>query len=221
MFEDKVLVFDLDGTLYADVSLIGEQESARILHFFMRKLRLNKEEAEAFIVKIRSKHYYDVDAFGHSLPLSKKEFLDYICDVDVSCLPINEKLNELLREMSQPKYILTDSTRGHVKSVLHAIGVEEAHFKDVFDADAMDYDFKYTGGAYRRFFERYGFVPNDCVMFEDNKVNIKTAKKAGMITVLIRNTDEHCSYADFEFKDINTALEYFRAQPVQKNKKIC
>ena len=210
MFEDKVLVFDLDGTLYADVAVIGEQESARILHFFMRKLRLNREEAEDFIIKIRSKHYYDVDAFGHELPLSKKEFLDYICDVDVSCLPINEKLNELLKKMSQTKYILTDSTRGHVKSVLNAIGVEEKHFEDFFDADSMNYEFKDTGKAYCRFFEKHRLVPKNCVMFEDNKINIKMAKQAGMITVLIGNKEKHCPEADYEFKDINLALEYFR-----------
>lgn len=203
--QNKVLVFDLDATLYYAGDKIEELCDAKVIRYFADKLNISLKQSEDLIKDIRSRYAYDVEALEHDFPFSKFEFMEDVCDVDVSILQPDTKLNGLLKRLPQPKYILTDSTRRHVSDTLKAIRVDENLFTGVFDAHDMNYTFKYNPESFRLFLQKYGLKASDCVLFEDSANNLKVAKSLGFKTVLIRPECPEEQKADYWFPDIKTA----------------
>lgn len=207
MFKDKVLIFDVDNTLYQAGDLVDRMEDVIIKKFFAIKLSVNENEAWQIIQDIRSRYHYDVDALEGEYPFSKYEFMETACRVDMSFLKPNYELNSFLHMLPQTKIIFTDNTVNHAKDVFNAIGVDENVFDDIFDAHAMKYTFKRKKEAFNMMLDRFKLKATSCIMFEDSITNLKMASNFGMTTVLISpdaaKIDENFN---FKFKDINTAL---------------
>ena len=210
MFKDKVLVFDLDGTLYNVDQKVEDLVDAKVKDFFKQKLKLNEAEANRLIKDIRKRYQYDVEALDEEYPFSKKDFMDFICNVDVSFLPQDHALDAKLKEMPQRKFILTDSTKKHVLDVLLVIGVATDNFVSIFDGHDMAYTFKHNHKGFKLFLDNYSLKAKDCLLFEDNPCNLEVAKEMGFTTVLISQEDKETpSFCDYRFADIKKALEYF------------
>lgn len=205
--QNKILVFDLDGTLYYAGDKIERLCNAKIIRYFADKLNIGLEQSENLIKDIRSRYAYDVEALEHDFPFSKFEFMEDVCDVDVSILPPDAELNDLLKRLPQPKYILTDSTGRHVSDTLKAIRVDESLFSGVFDAHDMNYTFKYNPESFRMFLQKYNLKAGDCILFEDSVINLRTAQQLGFTTVLIRPDIPAEANFNYCFSDIKTALK--------------
>lgn len=204
--QNKVLVFDLDATLYYAGDKIEELCDAKVIRYFADKLNISLKQSEDLVKDVRSRYAYDVEVLEHDFPFSKFEFMEDVCDVDVSILPPDTELNELLKHLPQPKYILTDSIRRHVSDTLKAIHVDENLFAGVFDAHDMNYTFKHNPESFAMFLQKYGLKASDCVLFEDSANNLKVAKSLGFKTVLIRPECPEEQKADYWFPDIKTAI---------------
>jgi len=206
--KNKILVFDLDATLYYAGNQIEQLCDAKICHYFMNRLSMSESQALDLIHSIRQNYHYESDAIGIELSFSKPDFIEYICDVDVGILPPSPQLNHILKSIPNTKYILTDSTSKHVHDTLHQLGVDTNHFSGIFDAHNMQYIFKYNPQSYKLFLQKYGLNATDCIMFEDSYTNLEVAKSLGFSTVLIRpDAVSKPVYADYVFKDITTALK--------------
>ncbi len=204
----KKFVFDLDGTLYRASAEIEKLVDKAVVSFFKNKLQIDENKAVELIKSLRERYYYDADALGNEYPFSKQEFLEYICDVDVSSLPQDKELNDLLRKLPNDKYIITDSTKKHVTDVLSQIKVDKDLFKNIFDGHDMHYSFKCTGKGFAKFLQKYGLSASECIVFEDNGDNLRAAKKLGFITIGIGNkiNAEDVAFCDYLYKDIKEAL---------------
>lgn len=205
--QNKNLIFDLDATLYYVGDEIEKLCDAKVVEYFVKNLGLNFSQAKDLIKDIRSRYAYDVEALEGELPFSKAEFIDYVCDVDVSVLKADSELDNLLKALPQSKYILTDSIKKHVDDTLRALSVDAGRFNGIFDAHDMAYAFKYNPQSYSLFLRKYNLDAKDCIMFEDSLVNLKTAKSLGFSTVLIRPELKSAAYVDYCFGDIKTALK--------------
>lgn len=207
MLQKKNLVFDLDNTLYDAGTTIENLVDAKILDFFAINLKISLAEAQQMVDSLRQNHQYETEAMEKDFPFSKHDFLEYVCDVDVSQLKPNPELNDLLLRLPQCKFILTDSTKRHVDDVLKQIAVDAANFSGIFDAHNMNYTFKYNPEGYKSFLQKFCLSAQDCIMFEDNPKNLKIAKRLGFMTVLISPKPlEKYDFVDLEFPDIKIAL---------------
>ncbi len=204
----KNLVFDLDATLYYAGNALEEQCDKRICAYFVDKLHITLPQAQDLMAELRKKYKYEAEAINKELPFSKYDFVEYICDLDMTVLPTNEELDNLLSQIPNPKYILTDSTSKHVKDTLKQIAVKENHFQGICDAHIMSYAFKHSPEGYNKFFEYFSLKPEGCIMFEDSLNNLEVAKSLGMTTVLISpNTKEKPTFVDYFYSDITIALK--------------
>ena len=214
MLTDQVLVFDLDATLYNVGNRIEDLVDAKVIKFFMRELQVTEDQAKEIIRNIRQKYAYDVEASGKEFNFSKKEFMDYICDVDTSCIPQNKELSAKLARIPQRKFIMTDSTRAHVFDVLAALGVSADNFAGIFDCDDMQYTFKHNPESFKIFLNKYHLKAGECIMFEDSIGNLEIAKQVGFTTVLINSCSTVVpAFCDYQFATINLALDYFCDNP--------
>lgn len=205
--KNKKLVFDLDATLYYAGDKIEKLCDEKVINFFAKKMKITDEEAERLVKQVRSRYVYDVEALESDFPFSKFEFLEDICDVDVSMLQSDSELNEILHKLPQDKYILTDSIYRHVKDTLKVLHVDEQLFKGVFDAHDMGYIFKYRPKSFEQFLQKYGLQSSECILFEDSITNLRVAKSLGFITVLVRPEKIEDDKVDYWFSDIKSALK--------------
>lgn len=202
-------IFDLDATLYRDNGEVEADCERLVDEFFRVRLGFSAEEARRQREMILQKYRYEAQAMENGFGVSEKEFMDYICNVEVGHLLPNPQLEAKLRRLPGRRFVYTDSTVGHVADTLCRLGVDLRVFDAVCDAERTGFKFKFQKESFEEFFRIYGIKPQNSVMFEDSLRNLEIAKSFGMTTVLISPRREEKAFADFRFSDINKALDAF------------
>lgn len=202
----KYLIFDLDDTLYSAQCGIDEKFIDKIIDIFKEKGHdaLDKTNFFQQMKELKEKHGSEVAAAQH-LGLDPDEFMEKVCDVDVSEIPYNPLLKEQLNNLPNKKFIYTNSTHKHVQDVLKRLELEDM-FDGVFTAVDCKYIVKPHVESFKSFLNKYDINAQDCIMFEDSHKNLATAKDLGMKTVYISDCDGY-SYCDYTFDNINEALK--------------
>lgn len=200
------LVFDLDGTLYPHSKEIENNVNTKSIDLFCRHLSKSKSEVWQILQEIRANGFYETE-ISEGYGISKSEFIEYVCDVDISMLQPNPKLTDKLSQITIPKFVFTDSTTKHVCDVLMQLQIPCDLFVDIVDGHHTNYRYKYSKDGFAKFFERTQTIPQECMIFEDSYRNIEVAKQLGMQTVLIRSDKNEYPMADHQFANINDALD--------------
>ena len=206
--KNKTLIFDLDGTLYYVKNQMERLCYNKVITYLKKNMNIDEAEAIKLIKKFREKYRYDSEAIAKEYLHNQTEFVEYICDIPTDFIPEDKELDKLLKQISNSKYILTDSTQKHTKDVLRKMKVNEALFAYIYDAHDMYYVFKYNKKCFEKFLSKFNIMAQDCVMFEDCIKNLEMAKDCGMITVCIKpDQTEKPEYIDYMYPDIKTALK--------------
>ncbi len=206
--QNKTLVFDLDATLYYVGDKVEKLCDAKVVSYLIENMEVDEISALELIKKFREKYRYDSEAVEKEFPVKQRDFVEYVCDVSTDCIPQDKELDTILKQISNTKYILTDSTQKHSKDVLNKMQVDVNLFTYIYDAHDMNYIFKYRKECFEQFLSKFNLKAKDCIMFEDSIKNLETAKSCGMITVYIKpNQTNKPEFADYMFSDIKTALK--------------
>lgn len=204
----KNLIFDLDGTLYPYSQHMENEEDKRSIDFISSFLSVDKDSAWEIISQGRQNGAYETTFLTKEYNISPQQYLEYVCAVEVDFIETNQKLNKMLSSVKQDKYIYTDSTQSHVRSVLKQLQVDASLFKKIYDASVSKYQYKYSTQGFDLFFQASNLCPKHSMIFEDSLRNIKMAKYFGMKTVYICNQETKVAEADYIFPDINSALNF-------------
>ena len=180
----RVWIFDLDNTLYpADCNLFAQVDQ-RMGEFIARFLGVPFDYARHL-----QKTYYR--QFGTTLSglmqvhgIDPKAFLDYVHDLDLSCVPEHPELAAAIARLPGRKLIFTNGSRGHAERVAGKLGVLQ-HFEGIFDIVDADYVPKPTAESYDRFLKACAVAPAGAAMFEDMPHNLEAPHALGMTTVLV------------------------------------
>lgn len=115
-------------------------------------------------------------------------------------------LNLLLSLLSEKKLIFTNSNRSHCNLCLDIMNIKHIFSNIVTkDENYMKPNIK----SYINFIKINNITKQDrCIFFEDNEINLKSAKLFGWTTVFIGKTSSK-DYIDFKFTTIYEALEFF------------
>lgn len=204
----KNLVFDLDNTLYPQSSGCTAPSEKKGKDFFDNILKLSDEEY------YKNKHLI-IDGntyFLHKLKekgVSFEEFLNYVCEYDLSNIHCNKTLKKQLLSLPHQLFIFTDSVHWHVEDVLEKMQIKGI-INNIFTIMEAGGVWKSHTGAFEKFFNHYKINPKETAIFEDSLSNLQIAKEVGMTTVFISEKPvEKPEFCDFMFKDINSALMLF------------
>jgi putative hydrolase of the HAD superfamily len=181
----RVILFDLDNTIYPLGSGVMELISQRISRFMAEQMGLPPDEVN------RLRHDYWVQ-YGTTLRglqihygVDPEEYLAFVHDIPVEdLLHPDPELDWMLAELAPEKTIFTNATTEHARRVLQALGVER-HFSRVFDIRFLDYRSKPNEDAYRRVLDALSVAADQCLLVEDSARNIEPARALGMKTVLV------------------------------------
>lgn len=206
--KNKVLIFDLDATLYYVGNKIEKLCDRKVISYIVKNLHLSEDKADSLVKSLREKYRYDSEAISDNYSLPQREFVEYICDVSTDDIYQDKELDAILKQISNAKYILTDSTQKHTKDVLTKMGVDKNNFIYIYDAHDMNYIFKYRKECFEKFLAKFSLQADDCIMFEDNAKNLEVAKSCGMTSIYIKpDQTEKPWFADYMFSDIKSALK--------------
>lgn len=178
-------IFDLDNTLYPAASNLFAQVDVKMREFISTFLGLDQDEA----YRIQKAYFAE---FGTTLRglmthhnLEPQGYLDYVHDIDVTPVPPNPKLADLLDQLPGRKIIFTNASKSHVTRVTERLGIA-GHFEGVFDIVDANYLPKPTPAIYDDLLERFSIDPTKAVMVEDIAKNLEPAAARGMTTVWLR-----------------------------------
>lgn len=183
----RLLLFDLDDTLYPPRLGIMDQIRSLMLHYLRTRFDLSSEEADTLrrayfqtygttMRGLQVNHHIDPDEFLHAVhDIALQEYLQP-----------NPRLDTVLASIPQDKVIFTNASREHAERVLGLLGIKR-HFLRIVDIRDMGYESKPQPAAYRRICELLGVRPEECLFLEDNVRNLRPAKALGMTTVLVHH----------------------------------
>ena len=183
-------VFDLDNTLYPPSCALFTQIDARMRSFICELLGVDADEAYRLQKQYFREHGTTLSGLMKVHNISPHAFLDHVHDLDVSVIPENAALGQVIARLPGRKIVFTNGTVAHAERVLGRLGFAHV-FDEIFDIVDADYHPKPRPESFSRFIARHGIRAREAVMFEDLARNLAPAHELGMTTVLVRSADGH------------------------------
>jgi putative hydrolase of the HAD superfamily len=178
-------VFDLDNTLYPASCGLFPRVQERMNDYICARLGVTMDEAKT----LRAQYFRDHGTTMHGLmarhSVDPHEFMAFVHDVDLSCVPPNPQLVAALRGLSGRKLVYTNGSVPHAENLLKHLGITD-FFDDIFDIVASDFTPKPSSVPFRQFIERYGVKPAGALMVEDMAKNLAPAAALGMTTAWVK-----------------------------------
>ncbi|GAB1459160.1 pyrimidine 5'-nucleotidase [Thauera sp.] len=110
-------------------------------------------------------------------------------------------LRGMLRALPGRRIVFSNAPRHYAEAVLEIMGVRRL-FEDVVGIEDLDYHPKPGIRAYHSLLQRRRLNAAQCIMLEDSAVNLRTAKRLGMRTVLVGGGLRTPAYVDLRIPNI-------------------
>lgn len=188
----RVLLFDLDNTLYSDIVGMDRDIVVRMNDFVARTLDLGLTEA-AEIRRERTRRY------GTTLEwlMSEHGFTDtesYFAAIhpagEEAAIQRDPALRRLLQSMSLPKVIFTNSPMEHAERILAKLDVADL-FERVYDIRFNGLKGKPHAEAIRRVLADCGSAPRESLLVDDLPKYVRGFVEEGGHGVLLDEFDRH------------------------------
>jgi putative hydrolase of the HAD superfamily len=195
----KLILFDMDETLYPRDTTLMPQVTGRIMKFIEEKVGLTAEQSALRRRQYREKYGTALRGLmedGH-LPdqASIDVYLDYVHDIPLEgVLTPDPAVREMLLALPLRRGVLTSSNIEQADRVLRFLNIHDC-FEHVIDIRAVNFINKPHRGAYETALERFGVQPHEAIFVEDLAMNTKPAKAMGIKTILV----DHVPTEDADF----------------------
>src|SRR5215471_2226929 len=186
LHEIETWIFDLDNTLYPASCRLFDQIHARMTRFIADRLDLSEEAAFAVQKSYFREHGTTLRGLMTVNRIDPHDFLDYVHEIDLSCVPADETLVEALTRLSGRKIVHTNGSVRHAERLLDHLGIAGS-FCGIFDIAAAAFEPKPALAGYRELQRRHQVTPGSALMVEDMAKNLVPAAALGMTTAWVRN----------------------------------
>jgi putative hydrolase of the HAD superfamily len=180
--------FDMDDTLYPPASGVWRAIGSRINRFMIERVGFPEEDIDSRRQEYFHRYGTTLNGLRKEFAVDPLEYLKFVHDVPVEeLLKPDPRLQAMLREMPQRKFIFSNADRPYIQRVLNALGVA-GFFEEIIDIVRTGFVCKPLPGAYAIALDTAGSPPaSDCVVVDDLVRNLDPASKLGMITVLVNH----------------------------------
>ncbi|MEI6388057.1 MAG: HAD-IA family hydrolase [Spirochaetota bacterium] len=201
----RIVLFDLDNTLYSDTLGMERDILQRMNHFVARLLGLGVPEA-AEMRRERARRY------GTTLEwlMTEHQFTDPEAwfravhpEGEESVIKHDPALRKLLESIDLPKVIFTNSPMEHAQRVLEKLGVADL-FERTYDIRYNELRGKPHGDAIRRVLSDCGTSPSESLLVDDVPKYVRGFVEAGGHGLLF---DEFGRYGEESFPTIHSLVE--------------
>ena len=180
-----VLIFDLDNTLYPADKKLFSLIDVRINRYMTEVVGIPACEVDSLRREYWRLYGVTLQGLIRHHQVDPEEYLHYVHNVDVnSTLSPDPLLRNVLSDLPQRKAVFTNGSSCHAERVLSALGIEDV-FEEIYDIRVAAYLPKPWTEPYLAVLDKLGTSAKDCIMIEDSRDNLETAKNLGMGTILV------------------------------------
>ena len=180
-----VLIFDLDNTLYPAEKQLFNLIDVRINRYMTEIVGIPAPEVDALRRDYWRLYGVTLQGLIRHHAVDPEDYLHYVHDIDVTSRLVPDiTLRKMLASLPQRKAVFTNGSTCHAARVLSALGIEDM-FEKVYDIRVAAYQPKPYPEPYHAVLEELDTVAERCIMIEDSRDNLHTAKRLGMGTILV------------------------------------
>lgn len=180
-----VLIFDLDNTLYPADKKLFSLIDVRINRYMTEVVGIPAREVDSLRREYWRLYGVTLQGLIRHHQVDPEDYLHYVHNVDVnSTLGPDPLLRNVLSALPQRKAVFTNGSSCHAERVLSALGIEDV-FEEIYDIRVAEYLPKPWTEPYLAVLDKLGTSAKDCIMIEDSRDNLETAKNLGMGTILV------------------------------------
>ena len=203
MPDAPVWLFDLDNTLHNASPHIFPHINRSMTRYLEQHLGLTLDEANA--LRMQYWHRYGATMLGlmrhHGTDPDHFLVETHRFDRLHEMMVFERALRSMLRALPGRRMVFSNAPRHYAEAVLEIMGVRRL-FEDVVGIEDLDYHPKPGIRAYRSLLQRRRLNAAQCIMLEDSAVNLRTAKRLGMRTVLVGGGLRTPAYVDLRIPNI-------------------
>jgi putative hydrolase of the HAD superfamily len=185
--EIETWIFDLDNTLYPASCRLFDQIHARMQSFIAGRLGLTPEAALVVQKTYFREHGTTMRGLMTVDRVDPHEFLAYVHDVDLSCVPPDPVLVAALAALPGRKIVHTNGSVHHAERLLDHLGIAGS-FCGIVDIAIAGFEPKPAIAGYHELMRRHEVIPDTALMVEDMAKNLVPAAALGMTTAWVRGT---------------------------------
>jgi putative hydrolase of the HAD superfamily len=185
--EIETWIFDLDNTLYPASCRLFDQIHARMTRFIAERLDLSPEAALALQKTYFREHGTTLRGLMTVDRIDPNEFLTFVHEVDLACVPADPVLVEALAALPGRKIVHTNGSVRHAERLLDHLGIAGS-FSGIVDIAAAGFEPKPALAGYHELQRRHQVPPATALMVEDIAKNLVPAAALGMTTAWVRNS---------------------------------
>lgn len=182
----KLILFDLDETLYPRSATLMHQISERISEYLIHKIGIAPEKALSLRQHFRGTYGTALRGLieeGYTFDI--EDYFQYVHDVELhGRIDPDPKLREMLLNIPLRRAVLTNSNIEHAERILKHMAIRDL-FEQVIDIKALGYMNKPHPKAYAQALDMLDVEANEVIFIEDTPMNTAPARALGMTTVLI------------------------------------
>jgi putative hydrolase of the HAD superfamily len=182
-------IFDLDNTLYPASCRLFDRIHARMQSFIAGRLGLSPDEALAVQKRYFREHGTTMRGLMIIDNIDPHEFLAYVHDVDLACVPSDPVLATALAALPGRKIVHTNGSVQHAERLLAHLEIA-ASFCGIVDIVDAGFEPKPAPAGYHQLLRRLDVRPQTALMIEDMAKNLVPAAALGMTTAWMRGTVE-------------------------------
>ena len=198
-----VWLFDLDNTLHNASPHIFPHINRSMTRYLEQHLGLTLDEANT--LRMQYWHRYGATMLGlmrhHGTDPDHFLVETHRFERLHEMMVFERALRGLLKRLPGRKIVFSNAPRHYARAVLAVMGVSRL-FEDVVGIEDLDYQPKPGIRAYRSLLHAQRVRPEQCIMLEDSAVNLRTAKRLGMRTVLVGGELRTPVYVDLRIPNI-------------------
>ena len=183
--EIETWIFDLDNTLYPASCRLFDQIHDRMQRFIAERKGLTLEAALVVQKTYFREHGTTMRGLMIVDRIDPHEFMAYVHDVDLGCVPPDPVLAGALKALAGRKLVHTNGSRQHAQRLLDHLGIAE-YFTGIVDIADAGFEPKPALAGYRELLRRHNVAPASALMVEDIAKNLVPAAALGMTTAWVR-----------------------------------
>lgn len=182
----KLILFDLDETLYPRSAKLMDAITERINQYIAHRFNVPIEQAIELRRRFRGVYGTALRGMmeeGYSVDVD--EYFAYVHDIELDgVLAADPQLRAMLLGIPLRRAVFTNSNIEHALRILRHIGIDDC-FERVIDIRALSFRNKPDPLSYQIALEMLRVKPDEVIFVEDTPVNTRAARAIGMTTVLI------------------------------------
>jgi len=189
-----VWIFDLDNTLHDARPHIFPHINRSMTEYVAGLLDLGERDADALRDFYWKRYGATLTGLIRHHRVDPGHFLretHHFPDIDRMVVGRRD-LRSVLRRLPGRKIVFSNAPGHYARAVLDALGVGDL-FDDVFSIERTRYRPKPQAHGFLRLLHAHRLVASRCIMVEDSLENLRTAKRLGMKTVWV--SESNCAPA--------------------------